>query len=154
MPGTALDQPARRRAPAVARSRGNTRSPGGSRKLHRGALGQVVNGNSAEARFLRGYEKMLVLHVGGQPSAVERALIIRACRLALFLEKMDERALEAGGVMSQHDSDQYLAWCGNLRRTLVALGLKGQATAPLTLQDYLASKAKNLPDSGEDEAAA
>jgi hypothetical protein len=114
--------------PSVRRHRrGKPLSTGGSRKLHLGALGAgVVNGNSWEARYLKAYEQMLTAHVGGHPNGVQRALITRACRLALFVEKMDEKAL-ADGTMSQHAANQYLAWSNGLRRTLVALGIKAAA---------------------------
>ena len=82
---------------------------------------------------------MLVGHVGGAPSAVERALIARAARLALYVELMDERSLPTGQ-MSERDARQRLAWENTLRRTLVALGLKGAAPKAPSLADYLASK--------------
>src|SRR5947208_17161985 len=56
-----------------------------SRSIDRGAIGRV-SGRSREGRFLRGYERMLLEHVGGQGSVVQRAMITRAARLALHLE--------------------------------------------------------------------
>src|SRR5437764_9565956 len=67
-----------------------------SRAIDRGAVGSAIDGRSREGRFLRTYEAMLVEHVGGKPSVVERALISRSARLALHLELMDERALAGG----------------------------------------------------------
>jgi hypothetical protein len=95
-----------------------------SRGLHRAAIGQFVDGRSREGRFLRAYEAMLLQHVGHAPTAIERALVSRAARLALYVELMDERSLLAGG-MSDSDSNCYLAWSNALRRTLIAIGLKG-----------------------------
>src|SRR5262245_20332869 len=134
MTEAAHDQPLDSAAPAAKRTQASTR---GSRALRRGAVGTVVDGNSVDARYLREYEKSLLQHVGRNPSAVERALVTRACRLALFVEKMDQRAL-AAGMMSEHDSNQYLAWSNALRRTLIALGLKGAPAPRRSLSEILA----------------
>jgi hypothetical protein len=114
-----------------------------SRGLHRAAIGQIVDGRSRDGRFLRAYEAQLVLHGGGEPSAVERALIARAARLALYVELMDERSLSAGG-MSDRDAAAYLAWSNALRRTLVAVGLKSAAAEPKTptLAEIIAEDAR------------
>jgi hypothetical protein len=108
-----------------------------SRGLHRAAIGQCVDGRSREGRFLRAYEAMLSRHVGNGASSVQRALITRAARLALYVEMMDERALSQGG-MSERDSATYLAWSNSLRRTLVALGIEGAAERPPSLADVTA----------------
>ena len=71
----------------------------------------------------------LTAHVGGNPSHVQRTLIERAARLALYVEMMDARALESGG-MTERDSRQYLAWSNSLTRTLERLGLKSAAQKP------------------------
>ena len=109
-----------------------------SRAIDRGAVGWSIDGRSREGRFLRAYEKMLAQHVGGKPSAVQKALIGRAAKLALHLELMDERTLTAGD-MSERDSRQYLAWSNSLSRALSLLGLKGQVAAAPDLAAYLAS---------------
>jgi hypothetical protein len=108
-----------------------------SRTIDRGAIGQSIDGRSREGRFLRAYERMLGLHVGGSPSAVQRQLIARAARLALHIELMDDRALKAGG-MADRDSRQYLAWSNCLNRALRDLGLKGAAQKPPSIADIAA----------------
>lgn len=111
-----------------------------SRGLHRAAIGQIVDGRSREGRFLRAYEAMLVQHLGGAPNGVQRQLIARAARLALYVEIMDERSLAAGG-MSDRDSASYLAWSNSLRRTLLALGVNETGTKRHnTLNEYLSQK--------------
>jgi hypothetical protein len=127
-----------------------------SRRLKYGALGGVLSGASKDGRFLRAYERMLIEHLGGKPNAVQRALITRACRLALFVEKMDERALESG-TMCEHDSAMYLAWHNGLRRTLGQIGIKGadptasaEPTKPL---DAIHARYGGNADDDEDAAA-
>lgn len=83
---------------------------------------------------------MLVKHVGGSPSAVQKALIGRAAKLALHVELMDERSLAAGG-MSERDSRQYLAWSNSLNRCLAQLGLKAASAKPQSLTRALAEAA-------------
>jgi hypothetical protein len=65
----------------------------------------------------------MVAHVGGKPSATQKALIERAAMLTLHLARMDMRAMEAGD-LSDHASRQYLAWSNTLSRTLTQLGLE------------------------------
>jgi hypothetical protein len=113
-------------APSGAPSAPHTRGALGpySRVIDRGALGSAINGSSREGRFLRAYEAELVDHCGGAPSAVQRALIVRACRLALHLELMDERALVDGKGLTTHDHNFYIAWSNSLARTLARLGVE------------------------------
>lgn len=125
-----------------------------SKVLERGALGRV-NGWSWEGRFLRAYEDMLIKHVGGNPNAIVRQLITRACRLALYVEIMDKRCLANGGDMTEHDRNYYLAWENALRRTLQAIGVKEpvQSSAPQTLDDYLAKKSRRRTTDTNEAAA-
>jgi hypothetical protein len=67
-------------------------SLGGSRSLNRGALGTIIDRLTEEGRFLRCYEKMLIEALGGTVDAIQRQLIARAARLALYLERLDEAA--------------------------------------------------------------
>jgi hypothetical protein len=95
-----------------------------------------------EAKLLTAVRAELTAHVGGSPSAVQRALIERAARLTVYIEAMDRQALESGG-MSERNSKSYLAWIGQLRLTLREIGVraspaKGDAA---TLADYLTTKA-------------
>src|SRR5689334_18426168 len=77
--------------------------------IDRGALG-TINGRSREGKFLRAYEKMLVEHVGGQPSVTQRALISRTARLALHLELLDEKAIKKDGGLTPTDCHFYAVW--------------------------------------------
>jgi hypothetical protein len=113
-----------------------------SRAIDRGAVGWSIDGRSREGRFLRAYEAMLIAHVGGSPSAVQRALIGRAAKLALHCELMDEKALTAGG-MGERDARQYVCWSNALARSLSALGIKSASAAPERLADVLASRRRS-----------
>ena len=82
----------------------------------------------------------LLKHVGSTPSATQRALVDRAAWLSLHVAMMDAKAIEAGGMPTEHDSRQYLAWSNTLTRTLTAIGLKSAAQAPKSLKEHLAER--------------
>ncbi len=82
----------------------------------------------------------LTAHVGGTPSATQRALIEQAAQLALRLAAMDRKFAETGG-QTEHDSRTYLAWSNSYSRLLRQLGLKGAAERPKSLADHLAERA-------------
>lgn len=82
----------------------------------------------------------LVEHVGGKPSATQRALIDRAAWLSLHVLQMDARFSEREGSPSERDGRQYLAWSNSLARTLVAIGIKPAAAATLSLREHLARR--------------
>ena len=105
-----------------------------------------------EARLMRETRAALVAHVGGKPSAVQSAMIERACQLTLRIVAMDRKFAETGE-QTDHDSRTYLAWSNSLTRTLRQLGLKGAATEPPSLADYLAARAKDDPGEAADAAA-
>jgi hypothetical protein len=105
--------------------------------LDRGAVG-ALNGNSREAKFIRAYEAMLIEHVGGSPSIVQRALIIRAARLACHLELWDQRTIPNGGAVSATGHNHYIQWANALGRTLARLGLQPTAPRAPTLAEALA----------------
>jgi hypothetical protein len=52
-------------------------------------------------------------HVGGKPSAVQAAMIERACQLTLRIVAMDRKFAETGA-QTDHDSRTYLAWSNSL----------------------------------------
>jgi hypothetical protein len=85
------------------------------------------DGRSADAVLLRRARTELTTHIGGKPSATQKALIDRAAMLTLHIARMDAKAIEAGD-FSDHASRQYLAWSNTLTRTLRTLGL--EATPP------------------------
>lgn len=84
----------------------------------------LLDGRSREAQFIKARRAELVSHVGGNPNAVQRALIERAVRLSLQLELMDDR-LTHGEIFTTHDHNHYLAWSNALVRTLARLGVQG-----------------------------
>jgi hypothetical protein len=71
----------------------------------------------------------LTAHVGGNPNAVQRALIERAVILSLRVAQIDAKII-AGEALTLHDSNFALAWNNALRRTLAALGLEPAITKP------------------------
>jgi hypothetical protein len=77
----------------------------------------------------------LAAHVGGKPSATQRALIDRIAWLYLHIAMLDARSVERRH-MTEHDSRTYLAWCNTLARTLRQLGLKGVEPNPRTLRNH------------------
>jgi hypothetical protein len=79
---------------------------------------------SPEGRLLARVRGDLTRHVGGTPSAVQRALIDQAAMLQLHVAMMDARALGRGG-LSARDARQYLAWANALSQLLRQLGLRG-----------------------------
>src|SRR5437868_4212198 len=85
-----------------------------------------IDGRSREARLLKAIRSDLTTHVGGNPSATERAFIDRAAWLSLRVAQLDARI--AAGTVTDHDSRTYLAWSNSLARTLRELGLR--ATEP------------------------
>ena len=81
-----------------------------------------------EARLMRETRAALVAHVGGKPSAVQSAMIERACQLTLRIVAMDRKFAETGA-QTDHDSRTYLAWSNSLTRTLAQLGVERATTA-------------------------
>lgn len=96
-----------------------------------------IDGRRREARLMQGVVAELTAHVGGNPSATQRALIGRAAWLTLHMALMDNRAIEAPSGLSERDSRTYLAWSNTLARTLRQLGMKGEAQKPLTFRERL-----------------
>ena len=112
-----------------------------SKTIDKGALGSEIKASSREGRFLRTYEQMLLDHLNGSASVTQRAVIVRACRIALHLELLDEQVFAAGKSLAQHDFTHYCAWSNALTRMLTSLGLE-QPTGAQTprLDDYLKTK--------------
>lgn len=93
-----------------------------------------VTTRTIEGRLIRDVRADLMKHVGGKPSATQRALIERAVMLTVQLSRMDAKALR-DGAMSDCASREYLAWSNTLTRTLKALGLKGPPERQRTLAE-------------------
>jgi hypothetical protein len=91
---------------------------------------QPRDGRSAEGVFLRRTRAELTQHVGGHPTAPQRALIDRVAILTLHVARMDTAAIAAGG-FSDHASREYLDWSNALTGTLAQLGPQAaQAPTP------------------------
>jgi len=101
----------------------------------------IVDGRTWQARHLAKMRRELSAHVGGAPSAPQRALIDRAAQLSLQVTIMDRRTAK-GWCMSEHDSRVYLAWSGHLSRVLAQIGnhLAPPSKLP-TLAEHLAARA-------------
>jgi hypothetical protein len=115
--------------------------------IDRGAIGGKINGTSREGRFLLAYERMLTEHIG-KPTILQKAMIHRACRLALHLELLDEGVFTEGKGLSQHAYQHYCSWNNSLIRTLVALGMKpgtAQEAQSPRLADYLGTGTAKRP---------
>ena len=89
---------------------------------------------------MRDTRKELIAHVGGAPSATQRALIERAVQLTLRIATMDRKFAEAG-LQTEHDTRTYLAWSASLSRAMRDLGPPVPPTAqrPKSLAEILAS---------------
>ena len=99
-----------------------------------------LDGRTREGRLVRDTRSALIAHIGGQPSATQRALVERAVQLTLRIASMDRKFAETG-VQTEHDSRTYLAWSASLSRALRDLGMKGVAEKPRTLAEIRADRA-------------
>lgn len=104
---------------------------------------QKLDGRTREGRLMRDVRAELTAHVGGKPSATQKALIERAVWLSLHIAQLDAKAA-AGRAMTEHDSRTYLAWSNSLTRTLREIGLKGAIEAPKSLEQIAAERAARL----------
>jgi hypothetical protein len=93
-----------------------------------------LDGRSSEARMMRKVRNDLVAHVGGKPSATQSMIIERIVNLSLRVATMD-RKFTATGVVTEHDTAQYLAWSNSLSRALRELGMKGAPPKAPTLEE-------------------
>lgn len=106
----------------------------------RGVLDKLDR-RSAEYHFLSDVRAELTAHVGGRPSAAQRALIDRMAWLRLHMRLMDNRTAE-GRELTELDSRTYLAWVNSLRLLTADLGPEVPApnATPATLAGYLAAR--------------
>jgi hypothetical protein len=77
--------------------------------------------------------------IGGNPTAVQRALIERAAWLSLRLAQLDHKIAAGGTDFTQVDSAVYLGWHNSYCRTVARLGIttKQNGTKP-SLESILA----------------
>ena len=97
------------------------------RPVYRPVALAKLDQRTKEARLMRETRAALVAHVGGKPSAVQSAMIERACQLTLRIVAMDREFAETGA-QTDHDSRTYLAWSNSLTRTLAQLGVESATT--------------------------
>lgn len=109
-----------------------------SRRLHRGAIGDLFDGRSAQGRFVRHLEAELVAHVGGAPSVTQRLLIDRLIKIRLQLDLFDAKL--GAGEWTPHDGRTYGGLLNAFRLTARTLGLIGAAAIPPSPLEYAASK--------------
>lgn len=81
-----------------------------------------LDGRRREAKLMETVRNDLTEHIGGNPTATQKALIDRAAWLQLHVSLMDAKTLDDGGPLSERDSRQYLAWSNALTRILRDLG--------------------------------
>ena len=93
-----------------------------SRALRRGAVGDAIDGRSADGRFLRRLEMELVAQIGGSPSFAHLVLIRQAARATLQLESLNKTA---GASWTEADARTFSALNQTLARSLETLGLSG-----------------------------
>lgn len=98
-----------------------------------------LDGRTREAKLLHRTRAELTAHVGGSPSATQRALIERAVSLTLQIAMLD--AKHATGGFTAHDAREYLAWTNALTRLMRHLGQKGVAERALTPREVLSQRA-------------
>jgi hypothetical protein len=111
-----------------------------SRRLRRGAIGDMVDGRSTIGRFCRDLEAQLVRHCGGAPSITQRLLIDRLIRTTAQLDALD-RKLMNGEAWSDHDSRTHGGLINRQRLLLREIGLQPTAPRAPSLADHLARKA-------------
>lgn len=90
---------------------------------------------SAEYKLMETFRQELTDHVGGQPSATQKALIQMACWLRLKIELMD-REIASGKEFGDYHTNVYLSWVNSLQRLLSRLGMEPKPRTA-DLSDYL-----------------
>jgi hypothetical protein len=123
-----------------------------SRRLHRGAIGDLYDGRSAEGRFVRHLEAELIAHVGGNPTITQRLLIDRLIKIRLQLDALDRKM--ADGEWTAHDGRTHGGLLNAFRLTARELGMKPAAAKAQTLADYVAAKAAGKAAGEHEDAAA
>ena len=94
-----------------------------------------IDGRTRVAKLMRETRAALIAHVGGDPSATQRAPIERVVWLTVKCCQIDAKILS--GTDTDYDSKSYLAWSNALRRALRDLGFEPPEPKRLTLADVL-----------------
>ena len=99
-----------------------------------------VDGRTEHAAVMRRVRAELTAHVGGHPTAIQRALIERIVWLSLKLAMLDKK-LATGKDFTEVDSNTYLAWNNSLVRTLARLNdMSKRSTTRKPLSAILAER--------------
>jgi hypothetical protein len=99
----------------------------------------LLDGRRAEAKLMREVSDELTAHIGGKPTITQRMMIERAATISLRIRLLDRLTLSDAG-LSEKNAREAVCWENALRRTLIALGIKGASERTPSLQDYLAAK--------------
>jgi hypothetical protein len=106
-----------------------------SKRLQRGAIGNICDGRSSLGRFIRHLEAELVAHVGGKPSITQRMMIDRLIKIRLQLDLLDEKL--AKGDWTPHDCRTHGGLLNAYRLTARELGLEAAAERVPSLAEHL-----------------
>jgi hypothetical protein len=115
--------------------------------FRRGPIGDRVNGNTAEGRFLAKVERELIAEIGGNPTFSQMLLIKRCSMAMLRLHLLDEKM--ASGSWTDHDGRVFGGLNNSVRlllREINALAVKGKAKArALDLGDIVSRHKASAP---------
>ena len=98
-----------------------------------------LDGRTQLAKRAKRLREDLIQHVGGTPSATQRALIDQAVMLSMRIDIMDSKTLE-GLDQGEGDDRRYLAWANSLARLMRQLGQKSTPRPTATLAAHLAQR--------------
>jgi hypothetical protein len=87
------------------------------------------------AKLMRETRAALVAHVGGDPSATQRALIEQIVLLTARCRQSEVKML--AGTDTEFDGRSYLAWSNALRRSLRDLGMEPNSACSPSLAEVL-----------------
>jgi hypothetical protein len=99
-----------------------------------------LDGRTQLAKRAKCLREELVQHVGGSPSATQKALIQQAVMLQMRIDMMDSATME-GLAMNSGDDRRYLAWANSLTRLMRQLGQKSAPRPAVTLAAHIANRA-------------
>jgi hypothetical protein len=99
-----------------------------------------LDGRTWQARLLTATRRDLTVHVGGNPSTVQRALIDRCAWITLHLAVLDRKAAK-GVTLTVPEQTAYTSWSTTLARCLDRLGTQPAAPKAKTLEEHLAERA-------------
>src|SRR5215469_6715056 len=94
-----------------------------------------IDGRTKLAKLMRETRTALIAHVGGHPSATQRALIERVVWLTVKCCQIDAKIV--AGTDTEYDGKSYLAWSNALRRALRDLRFEPVVAKAPTLADVL-----------------